>query len=147
VLTDIQRQRNEERIGTLEAAAQPTARAIVADLEAQGLKPDVEWGRRDMALQAKLYAARKPGQRVSPPGWSMHEFGLALDIGMLDENGQLIANGSHPAYARLGQVASAHGWSWGGDFSGNKDPDHIEWHPGETSKQAILRLRKGAGLA
>ena len=146
MLTDIQKQRNEERIDTLEAAAQPSAREVMADMEAAGFDAIVSFAKRDRALQAKLYAARKPGERVSPPGWSMHEFGLALDIGIL-QDGTLITNGGHPGYIELGEVAKIRGWTWGGDFNGNKDPDHIEWHPGETSKQAILRLRKDAGLA
>lgn len=35
---------------------------------------------RSAETQANLYANRKPGQRVAPPGKSYHEKGLAVDV-------------------------------------------------------------------
>lgn len=146
MLSQAQKDRNEARIATLEPAAQPSAREILVELAARGWDAFVIFGRRSRAEQATLYANRKPGQRVSPPGKSMHEFGLALDLGIL-VNGKYITDGAHPGYKMIGEVAKAHGWDWGGDWGGDKDPDHIEYHPGETPRAAILRLRKVAGLA
>jgi peptidoglycan L-alanyl-D-glutamate endopeptidase CwlK len=54
---------------------------------------------------------------------SLHQFGLAADIGMFGR-GRLVRNAG--AYGVLGELAPAYGLVWGGNFVGFVDPPHIQ---------------------
>lgn len=91
-----------------------TLRAAMAQL---GYPIWLTSGRRDRARQAQLYAAWVAGKSklpAAPPGRSMHELGLAFDIG-----------GSAEGLQIAGQLAPFLGLRWGGNFT-TPDPVHFE---------------------
>jgi hypothetical protein len=60
-------------------------------------------------------------------GYSWHNYGLAVDIALNDEDGNPVwPEDSSPFWQRLGDVAISHGVFWGGVFG---YPGHIEYHP------------------
>jgi len=67
-------------------------------------------------------------------GHSWHNYGLAVDIVLNDEDGQPAwpEESSH-YWRRLGDVALAHGASWGGLFG---HPAHVEYHPRHARGEA-----------
>jgi hypothetical protein len=94
----------------------PYAEQLVSIAASAGLSPRVSSARRSHAQQALLYRRFLAGQSrfpAAPPGTSAHEFGLAFDLWINDEE-QL---------ADLGQVWEDMGGVWGGRFH---DPIHFE---------------------
>jgi len=69
-------------------------------------------------------------------GW--HNFGLAWDFAIIDASGHYITDGSHPAYAALGNISLQFGCHYPIIMkSGRPDSDHIEFHPGVTLSEII----------
>ncbi len=66
-------------------------------------------------------------------GW--HNYGLALDILIIDAAGSVVKDGDDYRYRRYGNMAKKQGCAWGGDFHSLHDGDHIEYHPGFTMAQ------------
>ena len=91
------------------------AEQLIAWAALAGLGPRLTGGRRSYAEQKKLYARYRAGRSAlpaAPPGKSLHEYGLAVDI---------IAN-SPQALNTLGNV-----WrSWGLTWRAPSDPVHFE---------------------
>lgn len=78
-------------------------------------------GYRSPAHQARLYAAYKArgftGTPAAPPGRSLHQSGDAVDFTTRPRSVQNTA--------RVGAIARALGFRWGGDFA-TPDPNHID---------------------
>ena len=106
---------------------------------------------RPPAVQAVLYAQGRtaPGRIVTNarPGYSFHNFGLAIDV-VPDELIALPDWGDTPAHRtradmlwkKLGGIGKAIGLTWGGDFPHLPDRPHFEWADGLT----LAQLRAGA---
>lgn len=106
--------------------------------EAQKLMPDwtaiVTDGFRTAADQQKLYNSGRfgnPGSILTyaKPGFSFHEYGLAVDIGWV--------KGKELSYAKidaLGKIGKNLGFGWGGDWV-SKDRPHFEYTKGLTLAQ------------
>jgi peptidoglycan L-alanyl-D-glutamate endopeptidase CwlK len=117
--------------------------------EQKGLSYKVICGTRSWEEQARIYAQGRtaPGKIVTkaPPGFSMHNFGLAIDCGVfrsgayLDESEPKTAAEMHKA-ASL--VAAKHGIRWGGNFMVFLDTPHFELDTALSLSQ--LRDRKKA---
>lgn len=89
----------------------------------------VVWGIRTFAEQDALYAQGRttPGKIVtwSPAGSSYHNYGLAVDLAPVINNGTALDWEYN--YSKLVPIASKYGISWGGNFpKGKKDYDHFE---------------------
>jgi len=86
-------------------------------------------GYRSPAHQARLYAAYKArgfkGTPAAAPGRSLHQSGRAVDF--------TVRPASVQNTARVGAIAEALGFRWGGRFHPT-DPGHIDtgaaWDPG-----------------
>lgn len=92
------------------------AEALFREAQRLGLQPRVTSTYRSYQEQARLYRAYQRGNHpypVLPPGSSLHNYGLAIDL-VSDDN------------PRLGAI-----WrSWGGSWGGSSDPIHFEWPSG-----------------
>jgi peptidoglycan L-alanyl-D-glutamate endopeptidase CwlK len=99
---------------------------------------------RDMSAQAKIYAVGRTvkGENVTDakpfgdvisdakPGSSWHNFGMAVDLGIVLVNGSISYNFNYMKFANIGQQW---GITWGGNFPNSfKDPDHFEEQAGQT---------------
>ena len=125
--------------------------AEVQDIAVQkGFQYKVICGTRSWEEQARIYAQGRtaPGKIVSkaPPGYSMHNFGLAIDCGVfrggayLDESEPKTAAEMHKAAS---VVAAKHGIRWGGNFKSIVDTPHFELDT--PLSMAQMRDRKKSG--
>lgn len=133
---------------------QPQVRSIAEQLlvrsAAAGIPLTVTFTRRSMASHAALYAQGRtcPGCIVTNarPGYSFHNFGLALDV-VPTELLALPRWGDTPdhqprtdaLWAAVGTIGKALGFRWGGEFTHLKDRPHFEWSGGLT----LAQLRAG----
>jgi peptidoglycan LD-endopeptidase CwlK len=127
---------SESRINKLHPSIRSLARELVAKAQAEGIFLRVTSGMRTYEEQAKLYAKGRtePGPIVTnaKPGYSYHNFGLALDVVPI-ENGAANWNSSH--WNRIGQIGKSLGFDWGGDWKSFKDKPHFEKSFGWTLAQ------------
>lgn len=130
------------------ASINPTFRAhvesTIADLRREGLNMRVVSGFRSFQEQNALYNQGRngnPGQVVTNArgGQSWHNYGLAVDMTFLDQNGRITwqTGGDYaPLWQRYGQLGQANGLEWGGSWQDFQDLPHLEFHPGLTAQQA-----------
>lgn len=114
----------------------------------RGARYVVESGFRSFAKQQQLYDAFKAGKNpfiAAPPGFSMHNYGLALDFvrdeDLLKQGVQALGASRNPeAYRILAEEAQKVGLEAGFFWSGNKfDPVHVEYKL--TGKLKISSLK------
>jgi peptidoglycan L-alanyl-D-glutamate endopeptidase CwlK len=162
--------RSEANISTLTPATQVKARAFLqAAIEsnrlAAGWKISIISGTRTYQAQDILFAEGRttPGPIVTnaPAGYSNHNFGIAFDIGIFNDQGQYIDDlpDSVPTqwtqadvsryYRALAPIGRALGLEWGGDWSSIDDEPHYELNPwpdlAENEKLEKLRAMHDAG--
>jgi peptidoglycan LD-endopeptidase CwlK len=134
----------------LHPAMQPLARELIARAASAAIPLKITCTLQSMEEQAKLYAQGRglPGNIVTyaRPGYSFHNFGLALDVvptalinlplwgetaGYRDD--------AHAMWDQLGSIGVDLGLTWGGEFARFKDRPHFEWSDGLT----LAELRGG----
>lgn len=59
-------------------------------------------------------------------GQSYHNFGLALDVVLLDSAGKANWDTEHPSWKRVRDIGKSVGLAWGGDWRTLKDLAHFE---------------------
>lgn len=128
------------------------AERLIAQASAAGIPLTVTCTLRSMEEQAALYAQgrTRPGPIVTyaRPGYSYHNFGLAIDV-VPDQLLALQNWGETPehngeAYAlwdQLGSIGTDLGLVWGGDFKTLQDRPHFEWSDGLSLAQLRAGLR------
>lgn len=86
-------------------------------------------GGRTYAQQAQLYAAYKAGRgnKAAPPGTSLHESGIAVDLGGPLYNTNMGAAVATRQHTWMRQNAAKFGWYWVGKNYG--ESWHWEYHP------------------
>jgi peptidoglycan LD-endopeptidase CwlK len=99
--------------------------------------------------RTKLYDAQ--GNRLgivsyAPPGFSMHNYGLAYDYVILvdkDRNGTYEeADWNNVNNSKVVGFLKGRGWFWGGDWKGKKkDPPHFQRNVGFDIEQLRLKYR------
>jgi peptidoglycan L-alanyl-D-glutamate endopeptidase CwlK len=127
------------------------AETLLKRAAAAGIPLTVICTLRSMDEQAALYAQgrTRPGPIVTyaRPGYSFHNFGLALDV--VPTRLITLKNwGETPDYReearaiwdQLGSIGVDAGFVWGGDFTTLKDRPHFEWSGGLS----LAQLRAGA---
>lgn len=143
--------RSAQTIETLIPAVQARFRAFyrVANdaMAAHGLTVLFISGTRSYAEQAALYAKgrTKPGPKVTNAraGFSRHNFGVAVDVGVF-EGGKYLTES--PAYGWLGPIGEACGLEWGGRWKTMPDRPHYEYPTGLTLAQMRDRVASGTPL-
>jgi RHS repeat-associated protein len=66
-------------------------------------------------------------------GQSLHNFGLAYDIALFDDDGRYIIDGSDPRYLQAGDLGRAIGLEWGGAWTRPYDPSHFQFNGGRST--------------
>jgi LAS superfamily LD-carboxypeptidase LdcB len=133
------------RIDTMDAAARARFNAALREMRKRGLRPRVNSTFRTKAEQQTIYRcarnrrcrARRGVYGAKPPGTSMHEAGLAVDLGG-------IAHGRRrrrltPQGKQTVKIMRKHGFVW---RYGLRDPAHFELSPqkaGYRSSQAAIK--------
>lgn len=101
-------------------------------------------GYRSPARQTQL-AALGPATTMAGPQRSRHQAGLAADLAFV-RDGRLQLSERDPwtlqAYRHLGEIATALGLQWGGDWNSLRDLGHVEWRgpvrPADVPKAAPM---------
>jgi hypothetical protein len=120
--------RSESNIATLVPNAQKQARAFLNAVLEAGIQARIIGGSRTFAQQDALYARGRtvPGTRVTNArgGFSYHNFGIAWDIGIFDEDGKYLNQSDD--YKKAGRIGRELGLEWGGDWKGIVDQPHFQ---------------------
>ena len=87
-------------------------------------------GFRAWMAQERLWAQGRtqagPIVTDARPGASWHEFGMAVDLGIIRLLGEPGWAPDDPAWQKLGNVGKTVGLFWGGDFVHNPDRPHFQ---------------------
>jgi len=149
--------RSESNIDSLLPVVRPLARQLIREAN-EAVSPKtvkITSGYRTYSEQATLYQQGRngnPGRIVTnaPPGYSNHNFALAFDVTLFDENGSPIWESG--LYQTIGKIGRGIGLLWGGDWT-HADEPHFEYRPewaadlGESQALAEYRERQKQGLA
>ncbi|BCK75962.1 hypothetical protein AA0242T_1941 [Acetobacter aceti NRIC 0242] len=147
--------RSEKNILSLIPEAQIIARRmLVVSRKLHPLVTKIISGTRTYAEQDALYAIGRTIDRDKRKvtnargGESNHNFGIAWDVGIFDENGRYM-NGDQPdderAYQHLAAVAKAEisEIEWGGDWTSFVDPPHYQLKTGKSAKEIRELFEEG----
>jgi peptidoglycan L-alanyl-D-glutamate endopeptidase CwlK len=119
--------RTTSNLERLQPRAAELAHQLVAKAAEKGMIIKVVSGLRTMEEQDALYAQgrTKPGPIITTArgGYSVHNTGLAFDIGLFRDDKYVAED---PAYDAVGQLGKSLGLVWGGDVPAIKDFPHFE---------------------
>ena len=144
--------RSAKVIGTLLLKVQPTFANLLIELKKHFQEKGIECkyisGHRTYAEQDALYAKGRtaPGPIVTKArgGFSNHNFGVAVDVGLFLPDGRYL--GDTPFYRDIGKVvAKFPTLEWGGDWKFVDEP-HIQWKTGLTMAQMRERVAAGKSI-
>jgi LAS superfamily LD-carboxypeptidase LdcB len=133
-----------KRVKALDDDARDRLNRAMREMRRRGIRPRVNSTFRSRAEQQSLYScnrnrrcrARRGIYGARKPGTSMHEAGLAVDIGGVSTGRQRRLT---PKGRKTVQIMRKHGFSWP---YGLKDPAHFEISPrraGYRSQQAAIK--------
>jgi len=143
--------RTEKNIETLLPKARPFFRMfmdrLIPHMAAKGVEAKIIDGSRTYAEQDEIYAQgrTKPGNKVTNArgGYSNHNFGLAVDIGLF-KDGKYLENS--PLYKEAGPIGESVGLEWGGRWKSPVDEPHFEVPTGLTLAEKRARTASGKPL-
>jgi peptidoglycan L-alanyl-D-glutamate endopeptidase CwlK len=129
--------RSEQYIKTLEPVLQSRARQFIINAYAVGIPVIFTSGHRGYAEQQRLYEQGRttegPIVTDALPGSSWHNFGLAFDAAILDENDNPSWPENTVLWTKLGAIGAKLGLNHGMSFG---DKPHFDYHPNLTLAQA-----------
>jgi len=134
---------NRRRINALDDDARMRLNAAMREMRKRGIRPRVNSTFRSNAEQRALYRcsrnrrcrARRGIYGAKPPGTSMHEAGLAVDLGGVATRRR--RRRLTPKGRKTVRIMRKHGFNW---RYGLKDPPHFELSP----QRAGYRTEKAA---
>jgi len=142
-------QRSESNIITLHPKAQEAARQFLTRLHNAGINARIISGTRTYAEQDELYAKgrTKPGPKVTNAkgGQSNHNFGIAWDIGIFDNQGAYLPESR--LYDRAAEVGLIDGLEWGGNWQNFIDKPHYQLVTGLSVATVRSHFEQGESYA
>lgn len=145
--------RSERNLATLHPDLQPRVAAFISAAKnlasPRGLDVRIISGTRSYAEQEAIYAKGRstPGRIVTNArgGYSNHNFGIAIDIGVFSRDGKTY-HGDHALYDELGPLGESLGLEWGGRWKKIVDKPHYQFRPrwatGMTESEMLASLRR-----
>ena len=110
-------------------------------------------GNRSWDEQAKIYAQGRsaPGKIVTnaKPGYSNHNFGIAVDMGVFESGKYLDSSSPSKAEAfhrKASEIAEKYNIEWGGSWRSFKDYPHFEYRTGKTLSQLRQLVQEGKDI-
>lgn len=139
--------RSERVIATLDVTVHPYARALYFKARGNGITMNIISGLRSFQEQDALFAQGRtlPGNIVTNAraGHSVHNFGLAFDVGVFEGSRFL---GESPQYKAIGALGLELGLEWGGNWKTIIDEPHFQlrprWARELTQRQMLAQLRQ-----
>jgi LAS superfamily LD-carboxypeptidase LdcB len=131
------------RLKALDDDARVRLNAALRDMRRRGIRPRVNSTFRSHGEQRAIYRCarnrrcrtRRGVYGANPPGASMHEAGLAVDLGGVATRRRRLT----PKGRQMVRIMRRHGFSW---RYGMKDPAHFEISPqraGYRTRQAAIK--------
>jgi hypothetical protein len=135
---------NADFIAKLHPVAKQLFINFLADIEKLGYAVIVTSGYRASAQQVAL---KKQNPKNATPGYSAHEYGLALDINLVKNNKIIGKNSPLKEWTDTGVIALAkkYGLRWGGTFVGYLDPVHFDLYDKYNPKTLYAAAMKKWG--
>jgi RHS repeat-associated protein len=119
----------------------PAATFINAVNVELGLRITILQGYRSIQQQNTFYAQGRtaPGPIITNArgGQSYHNYGLAIDVYLLNSHGNIDFNAEVPP--AVISIAKSQGFEWGGDWRRFKDYPHFQMTFGQTVKQLMIQ--------
>jgi len=150
-------ERSAKNVATLHTKVQQLFRNWILECQilakAHGYEYKAISGNRTWEEQAKIYAQGRtaPGKIVTnaKPGFSNHNYGIAVDMGVFRDGKYL--DGSKPSEAeafhrKAATVAEKYGIEWGGSWKSFKDYPHFEYKTGKTISQLRQIVLEGKDI-
>jgi peptidoglycan L-alanyl-D-glutamate endopeptidase CwlK len=140
--------RSRDNIDTLLPEVKPIAIAFLVDLKKAGINAKITSGTRSWEEQQRLYDRykNKGGPVAAPPGQSNHNYGLAWDITLFEDDNVTPIYESE-LYKKAGSIGRSMGLVWGGTWA-NGDEPHFELHPtwarDMSERDMLVELKKRA---
>lgn len=151
--------RTEASIRTMLIPTQRAAREFMTNIAqaglSQGLSVRILSGTRTFAEQADLFEKHQQGGPLAAaPGHSNHNFGIAWDVGIFNDQGAYIddliakkvmtSNAVDAEYKKVGAYGKTLGLFWGGDWT---SPDYPHYQMRNNNELASIRDAFMAGQA
>lgn len=137
--------RSEKNILTLHPRAQEAARKFLKRLHDAGINARILSGTRTYAEQNYLYSLgrTRPGNKVTNAkgGQSNHNFGIAWDIGIFNDQGAYFPES--PLYDKAAEVGLVPELEWGGHWRRFVDKPHYQLKTGLSVSQICDRFERG----
>jgi peptidoglycan L-alanyl-D-glutamate endopeptidase CwlK len=138
--------RSEARIQTLHPKAQKAARIFLRKVLDAGLNVRILSGTRTYAEQNALFRIGRFGDTRSKVtnargGQSNHNFGIAWDIGIFDDDGRYLPDS--PLYREAADAGLVDGLEWGGNWISFKDTPHYQLATGLSISEVRAKFENG----
>lgn len=150
-------ERSAKNVATLHNKVQQLFRNWIMECQilakAHGYEYKAISGNRTWEEQAKIYAQGRTatGKIVTnaKPGFSNHNYGIAVDMGVFKDGKYL--DGSKPSEAeafhrKAATIAEKYGIEWGGSWKSFKDYPHFEYKTGKTISQLRQMVLEGKDI-
>ena len=117
--------RTKSQLQRLQPKAAELAKQLITKTKEAGIVVKLISGLRTIEEQDALYARGRtvPGSIVTTAKRSVHNTGLAFDVGIFEDNRYI--DGS-PKYKEVGKIGKSLGLVWGGDWRPIADEPHFE---------------------
>lgn len=146
--------RSLNRLGAVHSMLPSYTEELIRRAYPEGINVQISSGFRSDIDQAYIYGQGRPnyvykgvkygrpGKIVSKakPGTSVHNYGLAIDYFLTSEDGSVGLWNVDSKWLRVGAIAKAMGFEWGGDWTSFKDYPHLQFNKGLS----ISQLKNGA---
>jgi len=150
-------ERSAKNVSTLHSKVQQLFKNWIAECQilakAHGYEYKAISGNRTWEEQAKIYAQGRtiPGKVVTnaKPGYSNHNYGIAVDMGVFKDGKYVDASSPAEAetfHAKAAKVAEKYDISWGGNWRTFKDYPHFEYDTGKTLSQLRQLVTEGKDI-
>lgn len=150
-------ERSSKNVATLHSKVQQVFKNWIAECQIMAAAHGYEYkaisGNRTWDEQAKIYAQGRtsPGKIVTnaKPGYSNHNYGIAVDMGVFKDGKYL--DGLKPAeaqafHSKAAVVAEKYNIEWGGNWKSFKDYPHFEYKTGKTLSQLRQLVTEGKDI-
>ena len=150
-------ERSAKNVATLHHKVQQVFKNWIAECQILAKAYNYEYkaisGNRSWQEQAKIYAQGRtaPGKVVTnaKPGYSNHNYGIAVDMGVFANGKYLDASnpGKAEAFHReAAKIAEKYNIEWGGSWKSFKDYPHFEYRTGKTLAQLRQLVSEGKDI-
>lgn len=135
--------KSERTMGAVHPRLKALAVELIKRAYHEGINIRITAGLRTNAEQQRLYNQGRttPGNIVTNarPGQSIHNFGLAIDYVLVNEDDTNVSWVVNKQWRRVGAIGKQLGFQWGGDWTSFRDYPHLDLQRG----MSLANLRAG----